>query len=229
LSCDRGIVGALALGVAIFALGVAAPAQADDDSEERGARGPVLALEIGVGGVAGSGSTVYGPGLGKAFVLGYRLGPTTFEWHFAQGYRMAPESGTLEGERSSGSLGLSTVGARYGRQRRSYVLSSFLGVTRTSMPLLSLVSDDYGETTVERQDLIGIGGVGGIGIGVPIKKGQVQVGIELRAAYVVWERPGHPYVSAIEPIDDSSATFTEATEDIDAIPWTVAFGLRALL
>ncbi len=97
------------------------------------------------------------------------------------------------------------------------------------MPLLSLVTDDAGETSVERRDLVGIGGVGGIGIGVPIRKGQVRVGIELRAAYVVWERPGHPYVSEVEPIDESSASYTEAVDDLDAIPWTIALGLRALL
>ncbi len=179
-------------------------------------------------GLAAGRRTVYRAGVGKAFILGYRLGPTTFEWHFSQSYRMSPSDSVLQGQATEGSLGLSTVGIRYGRQRRSYVLSGFFGVTRSSMPLLSLITEG-GETTVARRDLVGVGGVGGLGFAIPIRRGQVQVGLELRAAYAVWERPGAPYVAEVEPAGDDTVTYSEATDDVDAIPWTLAFALRALL
>lgn len=49
------------------------------------ARGPVFGLEVGVG-VTPGGDGLFGPGTGKAFMLGYRADRWTFEFRFGESY-----------------------------------------------------------------------------------------------------------------------------------------------
>lgn len=195
-------------------------------AQERGrARGPVFAVEGGVARVTGSGSTVYGLGFGRAFVLGYRLGYFTIEWHFGQTYRASPDDDVLEGDKTQGDIGVSTVGLRFSLGRRNLVLSGFGGVTRAAVPLLSLTD----EAEVRSSRLSGVGPIGGGGVALPLQNGSVLVGGELRGAYVLWEQPEYPYVSAIEPVNDSTVRFEQSVADIDGMVWTLTLSVRAIL
>ena len=72
-------------------------------------------------------------------------------------------------------------------------------------------------------------GIVGLGIGVPILRGQVQLVVEERMVYAIWEEPRYYYVSDVQPVDETTVDFTESAADISAKPWTLVLSLPGAL
>ncbi len=191
-------------------------------------RGPVLGLDLGQAGLQGDGATVFEtPGWGKAIVLGYRFDQLGLEWHIAQSYHLDPVDPAVEGDLTQGSLKLSTVGVRYTFLRRHWLATGFAGMTRASLPLLVIDPDLTSEGNVSRDDLLGVGPLAGLGLGLPLPGTALQVFVEGRTAWCAWEQP----LEYIATIDTSGGTSTwqTSTDALDPKPWTLVLSLRAVL
>lgn len=137
----------LALAVTTL-LAAAAPRIASAGDKSTG--NVIFAIEVGTGAVSGASSSVYGRGIGKSLVLGYRFRSFTLEWHFSQQYQLSVAD-VIDGEDTAGALGLSTLGVRHNMQGRHFVLSGFAGLTRAEMPMLVVEAN----VNVERQHVAG--------------------------------------------------------------------------
>lgn len=183
------------------------------------ARGPVFGLEVGVGATPG-GDGLFGPGVGKAFMVGYRANRWTFEFRFGESYDQAAGDDRLADAGVRGPLRISSAGFRRLLVDLPLLLEVFVGGARIERPLLV-------NAAVVRQH--GVGVVVGGGLTRPIAGG-LLLGAELRAYLVRWDNPPGPV--STEPMDGANpggVTFTPTTDVGSAMPVTLTVGLRVLL
>lgn len=191
-------------------------------------RGLIIGLELGVGGITGAPAHVYDFGFGKNLVIGYFIGNTTLEWHFAQTYSLRAKESALEGTSTSGNMELSSAGIRQRLFGPRPLLEVYLGAARASVPLL--VPGNIDSPGVHTSSAVGVGGLAGVAVGFPIYR-LVMASLEVRAGYLFWENPSQPYVvpTGADPAGSGGVTFDTSSDDIDGMPWTVTLGLRAPL
>ena len=205
----------------------------DSDSDGGGPgrpkpRGLIIGLELGVGGVTGAPAHVYDFGFGKNLVIGYFIGNTTLEWHFAQTYSLRAKETALEGTSTAGNMELSSAGIRQRLFGPRPLLEVYLGAARASVPLL--VPGNIDSPGVHTSSAVGVGGLAGVAIGFPIYR-LVMASLEVRAGYLFWENPSQPYVvpTGPDPAGSGGVTFDSSSDDIGGTPWTVTLGLRTPL
>ncbi len=191
-------------------------------------RGLVLGFEIGVGGASGTPATVYGPGFGTGFVIGYHYERLSLEWHFRHSYALKAKDPALRGETTMGEVSSSAVLARV-RLLDMPLIDVMAGPAVLNAPVLVVREDDLGEQVVESRDLRGLGLIAGAAVGYRVSRSFV-IGLDLRAVVTAsWELPGHVYVVPGERTADGGLMYTEAREDASARPWTATVLMRVLL
>ena len=193
------------------------PVEPPRPAPRRDARGLVLGFELGVG-LAPGGEGVFGPGLGKAIVVGYRIGRFGFEYRLAESYDLRASTAGLRDAGVRGALDLAGGGFRYLLAEGAILPEIFLGGARLERPLL------LADATRARQ--FGVGLAVGAGVAYPIGGGLLATA-ELRGYLVQWDNP--PGVVASAPMDtDAGTSFTATTDVGDVVPLTVSTGLRVL-
>ena len=182
------------------------------------ARGPVFGLEVGVG-VTPGGDGLFGPGTGKAFMLGYRADRWTFEFRFGESYDQPASNARLADAGVRGPLRISSAGFRRLLVDLPLLPEVFVGGARIERPLLV-------NAAVVRQH--GVGAVVGGALTRPLAGGLLLTA-ELRAYLVRWDNPPGPV--STEPVDGAATgvTFTPTTDAGGALPITATVGLRVLL
>ena len=150
-------------------------------------------LELGVGGVVGGGSDVFGAGLGRGFLIGVRWRRTSIEWHFAEVYD-APVDKDLVASNTAGQVSISSLGVRI---EPAPFLSVYGGMAKASVPLLVRDSD----TIVRSAALDGIGPIGGVAVGWSL--GSMTIGVELRLAKLVITDATPAHLTVTGPRDAS--------------------------
>lgn len=182
------------------------------------ARGPVFGLEVGVG-VTPGGDGLFGPGTGKAFMLGYRADRWTFEFRFGESYDQPAANARLADAGVRGPLRISSAGFRRLLVDLPLLPEVFVGGARIERPLLV-------NAAVVRQH--GVGAVVGGALTRPLAGGLLLTA-ELRAYLVRWDNPPGPV--STEPVDGAATgvTFTPTTDAGGALPITATVGLRVLL
>ena len=183
------------------------------------ARGPVFGLEVGAAATPG-GDGVFGPGVGKAFMVGYRANRWTFEFRFGESYDQAAGNERLADAGVRGPLRISSAGFRRLLVDLPLLPELFVGGARIERPLLV-------NAAVVRQH--GVGVVVGGALTRPIAGG-LLLGAELRAYLVRWDNPPGPV--STDPMDGAApggVTFTPSTDVGSALPVTLTVGLRVLL
>lgn len=195
----------------------APPVEPPPPPPRRDARGLVLGFELGVG-FAPGGEGVFGPGLGKAIVVGYRIGRFGFEYRLAESYDLRASTAGLRDAGVRGALDLAGGGFRYLLAEGAILPEIFLGGARLERPLL------LADATRARQ--FGVGLAIGAGVAYPIGGGLLATA-ELRGYVVQWDNP--PGAVASAPMDtDTGTSFTATTDVGDVVPLTVSTGLRVL-
>lgn len=193
------------------------PVEPPRPAPRRDARGLVLGFELGVG-LAPGGEGVFGPGLGKAIVVGYRIGRFGFEYRLAESYDLRASTAGLRDAGVRGALDLAGGGFRYLLAEGAILPEIFLGGARLERPLL------LADATRARQ--FGVGLAVGAGVAYPIGGGLLATA-ELRGYLVQWDNP--PGAVASAPMDtDTGTSFTATTDVGDVVPLTVSTGLRVL-
>lgn len=183
------------------------------------ARGAVFGLEVGVGATPG-GDGLFGPGVGKAFMVGYRVDRWTFEFRFGESYDQVAGDDRLADAGVRGPLRISSAGFRRLLVDLPLLPEVFGGGARIERPLLV-------NAGVVRQH--GVGVVVGGGLTRPIAGG-LLLSAELRAYLVRWDNPPGPV--STDPMDGATpggVTFTPTTDVGSATPVTLTVGLRVLL
>lgn len=183
----------------------------------RARRGPVFGLEVGVG-AAPMSEGMFGPGFGKAFMIGYRLDRWTFEFRFGESYDLPATSDRLVDAGARGPLRIGSAGFRRLLIVGPVLPELLIGGARLERPLL--VGSD-----VVRQ--FGVGAMLGGALTVPIAGGLLATA-ELRTYLVRWENPPGPV--STEPVDSGTGvTFTPTTDATSALPVTITAGVKILL
>lgn len=183
----------------------------------RDVRGLVLGLELGAG-LAPGGEGIFGPGLGKAIVLGYRLGRLSFEYRLAESYDLRASTAGLRAAGVRGALDIAGGGFRYLLAAGAILPEIYVGGARLERPLL------LADATRARQ--FGVGLAVGAGVAYPIGGGLLATA-ELRGYLVQWDNP--PGAVASEPMDtDTGVVVTATTDPGDVVPVTLSTGLRVL-
>ena len=196
------------------------PVPAPDPAPEppRRSHGAVLGLEIGVGATPAS-EGMFAPGLGKAFMLGYRIDAWSFELRFGESYDQPASNDRLADAGARGPLLVTSAGFRRALAGRTLIPEVLIGGARLQRPIL--VNGD-----VTRQ--FGVGAMLGGGVALPLGGGLLATA-EARAYLARWDNPPGPV--STEPVDDGAGgvTFTPTTDATSAIPITVSVGLKILL
>ncbi len=219
---------ALAIVAVLLAAGVAQaqpepgpvpdPAPAPAPAPPRRSHGAVLGLELGVGATPAS-EGMFAPGLGKAFMLGYRIDAWTFELRFGESYDQAASHDRLADAGARGPLLVTSAGFRRAFAGGALLPEVLLGGARLQRPIF--VNGD-----VTRQ--FGVGAMLGGGVALPLGGGLLATA-EVRGYLVRWDNPPGPV--STEPMDDGAGgvTFTPTTDATTAIPITLTVGLKVLL
>jgi hypothetical protein len=160
----------------------------------RRSHGAVLGLELGVGATPGQRGHVR-PGLGKAFMLGYRIDAWTFELRFGESYDQAASHDRLADAGARGPLLVTSAGFR-----RAFAGGALLPevLRRRRAPASARSSST---PTVVRQFGVGAMLVGGVADSAA-RPVACSLTAELRAYLVRWDNPPGPV--STEPVDGAA-------------------------
>lgn len=189
--------------------------------------GPVAGIELGIGTVTGTPSTVYDSGRGTGLVVGWRQGAFSIAWHFLQSYALSAKDPQLRGDTTLGTLTASSVLVR-ARVLKAPLLDVMAGPAMLSVPIFIVGEDGVGAQRVEASPMRGVGAIVGAGIGYPLSRHAV-ISFELRAVVAArWELPGRAYVVPGELAADGGRMYTTASEDATGGAWTATVLLRLM-
>ncbi len=175
--------------------------------------GPVIGVDLGVGIPAG-GTSAFRPGLGRAFLFGWRWDAWSVEWRVSERYDMdisVDSDAVIDGQLSIGSFFI----RRTLDVKLPYLIPTFaVGGVSLSSPVLVTGSDGY----LTASDRHGVGLALAGGVLVPLASG-VFLSADVRAYVVRFEN------ALVQDIDDTGALMNNV-EPETGIPLSVNVGLQ---
>lgn len=188
--------------------------------------GPVLGMSFGRAAATDVSGDTYGGGWGFGLIAGYRKKAAAVELHLLERYHVHGSEEALRGDRTRGTVAVSSAGVRYSLVLGPVLFELYGGVAIASAPLLVVRPTDMG-TEVVSSSMDGVGVIGGGGFAIPVR-GMV-VGVEARGTKLFWEQPPYDYAVPTMTNADGSVAYDRRTGDVSPDPWMVVVGLRFML
>jgi len=205
----------------VTTLVIPASANADDDRKVVLGRGQssgksvYVGVDVGVGVPAG-GSALFGPGLGRAFIVGYRQGAWSLELRPDERYDLSTDGAV--GAPLEATLGITGAAVGWRPRLGGRVVATFAAGPAVASASLVATDADGVVVVVDRS------GAGvGVGAGVATAlSARVELVVDGRAYFVRWEHAGS---MVIHDLDDSGVP-VRGIDPLGGVPFSVAAGLR---